>query len=545
MPLTFIEIEKQKSWRIWIFFLVLIVLYFVVSLTLALPIIPHAVFFSKPFGFGNFWLVALIIASLVAALHILFTGYGAVNTMIRDLAAQTPDPNDDIHKTLLNIMQEIHVVTGKKRTIECVVIPSLSMNALAASDLKGRAVIGITEGLLSRLNRPQIETVVAHEAHHILSGDCLETTIAASLFGSLSSLMDKYSATAEGQSFPSPFLWPAWFLLKISSMLNMFISREREYRADAAAVRMTRNPLALAETLHLLSRSWRGVGFIGSGFEMMCIVNPESTLLDETEGFMADLFSTHPPLKKRIEILLTMAHTGISELDTRSDKKAAAGSQKKPEAHYYAMNPQQQWQGPFTLIELGLLPWLSPLTWMTRDDTKTTDRAWRDPLINDLFTARLTQEQAASDFTCPSCNQPLVLESCEGTRVSQCRFCSGTLVDNDKIMRILARATAKRSCSDRLAALTRAVVKENLLKNTRRRITALRKEPVIPLLSCPQCHNPMYRGFFSAVYFIEIDRCSFCGITWFDRDEFDMLQCLIENKVGPVTMNTTPAALTN
>jgi heat shock protein HtpX len=542
MPLTFIDIEKQKSWHIWIFFLVLMILYFIVSFALALPFMPHVMIF---YSFGNLLLIVLMVAALVAGIHILFTGYDAVNTVISSLSAQAPDPNDDVHKTLLNIMQEIHVVTGNTRTIECVVIPSLSMNALAASDLKGRAVIGITEGLLSRLNRPQIETVVAHEANHILSGDCLETTIAASLFGSLTSLMDKYSATSEGPSFPHPFLWPAWMLLKISSLLNMFISREREYRADAAAVRMTRNPLALAETLHLLSRSWRGAGFIGRGLEMMCIVNPESTLLDETEGFVADLFSTHPPLKKRIDILLTMAHAGISELDVRSNIKAVADSQNKPEAHYYAMNPQQQWQGPFTLAELGMLPWLSPLTWMTRNDTQATDRAWKDPLINDLFAARLTQEQAASDFTCPSCRQPLVLESYEGTRVSQCRFCSGTLVESDKIMRILARSTANRSCSDRLAALTKAVVKENLLRHTRRRLTETREKPGIPLLSCPKCHNPMYRGFFSAMYFIEIDRCSFCGITWFDREELEMLQCLIQNKVGPVNTYTAPEMKTN
>ncbi len=67
----------------------------------------------------------------------------------------------------------------------------MSLNALAAADLKGNAVIGITEGLLSRLTRPQLEAVIAHEAHHILSGDCLETTVAASLFGTFSSAMEK------------------------------------------------------------------------------------------------------------------------------------------------------------------------------------------------------------------------------------------------------------------------------------------------------------------------------------------------------------------
>jgi Zn-dependent protease with chaperone function len=83
---------------------------------------------------------------------------------------------------LINIMEEIHVVTGNRRKMQCFVIPSLSMNALAAADLRGEAAIGITEGLLSRLTRPQLEAVIAHEAHHVLSGDCLETD-ATSIFG--------------------------------------------------------------------------------------------------------------------------------------------------------------------------------------------------------------------------------------------------------------------------------------------------------------------------------------------------------------------------
>ena len=120
---------------------------------------------------------------------------------------------------------------------------------------------------------------------------------------------------------PFPGFPLAWLLLQLSYLLNLFISREREYRADAAAVRMSRNPIALAETLHLLSRSWRGAGFIGSGFEMLCIVNPTATALDESEGFWADLLSTHPPLKKRIDILLAMARVSITELDARADAR--------------------------------------------------------------------------------------------------------------------------------------------------------------------------------------------------------------------------------
>jgi len=91
---------------------------------------------------------------------------------------------------------------------------------------------------------------------------------------------------------------------------------------------MTRNPVALAEALHLLSRSWRGAGFIGSGFETLCIVNPVATVLDEREGLIADLLSTHPPLRKRMEILLGMARVSVEELDRKAG--SAGGTDGRP-----------------------------------------------------------------------------------------------------------------------------------------------------------------------------------------------------------------------
>ena len=528
MPLTFIDIERQKNWRIWLFFLFLMLMYFIIAAVFTagfLHVPGHAA--------SRSWVFSGITALLVAGIHFWFSAYDTVGAVVRGLDARPPDPKDDIHKMLMNIMEEMHVVTGNRRKIQCAVIPSFSMNALAVADLKGEAVIGITEGLLSRLTRPQLETVIAHEAHHILSGDCLETTVASSLFGTYASAIEKLNNTSSrGRAYSSPALLLAWSLLQLSYLLNMFISREREYRADAAAVRMTRNPIALAETLHLLSRSWRGAGFIGSGFEMLCIVNPQATALDETEGFWADLLSTHPPLRKRMDLLLKMAHTSIAELDARAANREKVAGQKTAGPQYYAMNPQQQWQGPFTFDELGALAWLSPLTWITTGELQPVDRAWKQPLINAIFTARLSgQAQTVTDFTCPSCSQPLVTESYESTQVYQCRFCAGTLVENSKIARIIARTGRERSCSARINALTRTVVKENQYRYAKRMLTGGKGQA--PLLPCPKCKNAMSRGFYSSAHMIEVDRCGFCELTWFDRDELEMLQCLIENRIVP------------
>ncbi len=540
MPLTFIDIERQKNWRIWVFFLVLMLLYLVLTALFAATFL-HVTWYAET----RFWVFAGATALLVAGIHFWFSAFDTVGTVVRSLDGQQPDPQDDIHKMLMNVMQEVHVVTGQKRTMQCVVIPTLSMNALAVADLKGEAVIGITEGLLSRLTRPQLEAVIAHEAHHILSGDCLETTVAASLFGSYSTAMEKLTSASRGRTFASPAFLLAWILLQLSSLLNMFISREREYRADAASVRMTRNPIALAETLHLLSRSWRGAGFIGSGFEMLCIVNPQATALDEQEGFWADLLSTHPPLRKRMDILLKMARVSLAELDAKTTKSVTTNTQAPAAPPYYAMSPGQQWQGPFTLVELAALPWLSPLTWFTKGKDQPVERASKEPCINDIFLSRLSgQELPLSNFSCPSCSQPLVTESYEGTWFYQCRFCAGILVDSVKIPRIIARTGRDRPCSERINSLAKTVVKENQLRQPFRKY-GIAGRSAIPLLPCPKCRNPMSRGFYSQGHLIEVDRCSFCGITWFDQDELEMLQCLIENRIVPDITGTDHVGRSN
>jgi heat shock protein HtpX len=526
MPITFIDIERRKSRLIWVFFLTLVLVYFAITGTIASIFLPVSAYSS-----AHFWIFAGILSLFVSSLHFWFSAYNTVNAIIRGLDAQPPDPKDDVHKMLTDIVEEIHVVTGNKKKIQCVVIPSLSLNALAANDLKGEAIIGITEGLLSRLSRSQLETVVAHEAHHILSGDCLEATVATSLFGVYAAALENLEGTSKGRLFASPAFPLAWGLLKLSNLLSMFISREREYRADAAAVRMTRNPIALAETLHLLSRSWRGAGFIGNGFEMLCIVNPRMMALDESEGFWADLLSTHPPIDKRIDVLLKMARVSITELEVKAGMRMDH-AQKSPQPTYYAMNPRQEWQGPFSVAELGALPWLSPLTWITTGDGKAVERSWKDPIINAIFTAQLSQhESTVSDLICPACRQPLVMESYESTQVYRCRFCAGTLVENGRIPRILARTGRERPCSERVTTLAKAVVKENQIRLARQKLGASDKRSM-KHLACAKCKNPMSRGFYSLAYLIDIDRCSFCGLTWFDQDELEMLQCLIMSGVS-------------
>jgi heat shock protein HtpX len=530
MPFTFIEIEEAKTRRIWIFFLVLILLHFAVLATLAAAAaeilsLPYDSFFSLRI---MAWLTALSLAS--ASFHFGFSTLDAIRFLHDNLATAKPDPEDGVHQRLLNILQEIQVVTGNKRRVDCAVIPTLAMNALAAVDFRGHATIAITEGLLSRLTRPQLEAVMAHESYHILSGDCLETTVAASLFGLPAAALEKLSGTWAPQVRLSPAFLLTWGLLKLSQIFNMFISREREYRADAGSVRMTRNPLALAEALDLISRNWRGVGSIGEGFEMLCIVSPTAKALDETEGRWADLMSTHPPIRKRIDLLLSMAHVGLLERIAKTTPTTGTDAAAPSGSVFYALDPQHQWQGPYTLPELSGLSWISPLSWISVGGN-AIERAWRTPGIDQaVFANRLAQDdKKTTTFLCPSCRQPLLETLYERTQLDQCHFCGGVLVENAKIPRIMART--ENSTTDRIKSLSRAVMQECQLRGIGRHLEESGGK-TIPLRNCPKCSHPMMRTFYTLAYPVQIDRCSSCGLTWFDPDELEILQYMIVNKMA-------------
>ena len=526
MPITVIDIERTKSRKIAVMFVFLIAMYLLIALgLLGLPaiIMGQAVSLCTPFNI----LVIILSSTFLAGLHFWLSASNAVSMVIAQVGAALPDKDDGIHRQLLNITAEINIASGRTRPIRCLVAPSLSMNALAVSDLRGEAVIVITEGLLSKLTRSQTEAVLAHEAYHVLSGDCLETSVAASLFGIHASAVEGLSRISEEEVRAIPFFILYWLLIKLGLLLNMFISREREYRADAASLRMTRDPLAMAEALHLLSRNWTGSGLISSGIEMLCIINPEGPTPDESEGWTEDLFSTHPPLRKRIAQVLKLAHLSIPQFEKRLAERE--GGPLSSEKTYFALDQKNSWIGPLGLQEMAALPWLTPLTWIVEGKNQTAARVSELPDLARTFSARTgPADLSEAGPACPSCRHPLFKTDYEHTSVFQCRYCGGVLVETGKLPRIIARQ--EMPCTERIMKLARAVVVDNQRKRSVAK--AQNAKPAYKSgMNCSKCGNPMFRTFYSFAYLIEIDRCGICRLTWFDKDELEMLQCLLENKV--------------
>ena len=191
------------------------------------------------------------------------------------------------------------------------VIPTDSPNAFATGRNPKHASVAMTKGILSLLNDDELEGVLAHELGHVQNRDILTSSIAATLAGAIT-LIARMGYFAEifggggggggrqdrGGGFSGLFML---ILAPIAAMLiQLAVSRSREYEADATGAKTTGNPYALASALEKIEAYSKKVPLIAS---------PSSAHLFIAQplvggGMFTNLFSTHPPMRKRIERLI-------------------------------------------------------------------------------------------------------------------------------------------------------------------------------------------------------------------------------------------------
>lgn len=539
MPFSFVDIEEQKSRVIGYLFVFIFVFYFITAY-LVLLVLENAVFpnfgDSPLHGFKipslNHALIALG-ASLVAGfLHWSMSTSRLIERVSSAVGALPIDSQDAYHRVFQNIVDEVSVAIGG-RPLEARVIPSASMNAFAIEDFNRRAVIGVTEGLLARLNRAQIEAVVGHEAGHITSGDCLSTTVTCALAEiydeSLSRLGGVLKRTRGRGVAALVFIYLIVGLMRfLSNLVRYFVSRQREYRADAIAVRLTRDPLSLAEALKLISGHWRGAGSEGAKMPSIFIVNPNLSAWDERAGFFSDWFSTHPPIRQRIGILTDMAHLDEKTLDEnlKNFKRVApiAGAEIKVDktalSSKWFLFKDQAWLGPYFPEELKKTDGFKPEDWIRGEGQTVVKHAYEEEALLDLF----KEGKPGTGLNCPHCQTTLAEVLYEGALIFRCSFCDGAFVERDKVSRILIRGD--KEFSEGSLQLVRTILK------SKDKCAALKKiDPKNAwVLSCPKCRQKMHREFFVYAYPVEIDNCCHCAGIWFDKEELELLQCLYEHK---------------
>ncbi|WP_017651413.1 zinc metalloprotease HtpX [Fortiea contorta] len=189
------------------------------------------------------------------------------------------------------------------------IVPSQTANAFATGRDPEHAAVAVTEGILNILPEDELEGVIAHELTHIVNRDTLTQAVAATIAGAVSFLaqMVSYSLWFGNSRDNNRGGNPLGVLLTVmlaplaATIIQLAISRTREFSADAGAARLTSNPRALARALQRLEATARQLPLDANpAFEPLLIINPISG------KFLGNLFSSHPATEVRVAQLLKL-----------------------------------------------------------------------------------------------------------------------------------------------------------------------------------------------------------------------------------------------
>lgn len=221
----------------------------------------------------------------------------------------------DEYPFLVNTLEGL-AIAANVPTPRLYVIDSPALNAFATGRDPRHAAVAVTTGLVERLDRQELEGVLAHEVAHIANYDIRIQTIAVMLAGLIVLVADLVMRTAFWGGFGDSdrerggggaglvLLLVSYLAALFANLLKLAISRQREYLADATAVMFTRNPEGLASALERIAGDPVPLRHASEATAHLFIVNPfEKGRLARA---MTTLFSTHPPIEDRIARLRSM-----------------------------------------------------------------------------------------------------------------------------------------------------------------------------------------------------------------------------------------------
>jgi heat shock protein HtpX len=274
-------------------------------------------------------LIATVIAIFLGSLAY-FAGGGVMLAMSGARQIEHKD-----HPQLFNVVEEMSIAAGLPMP-KVYIIDDTALNAFATGRNPQTASVAITKGLLMRLNRDELQGVIAHEMSHVLNRDILFMTMAGILVGSVALLADTFrrslwygagsrrrrsSRDNEGGAMVIIALVASVLAPIAAHLLYLACSRRREYLADATAAQLTRYPEGLAGALEKLKRDHEPLEVANRATAPMYIVNP----FKGKEAAALSLGSTHPPLDDRINILRGMAGGASLAEYERAWEKAHGG----------------------------------------------------------------------------------------------------------------------------------------------------------------------------------------------------------------------------
>jgi heat shock protein HtpX len=234
------------------------------------------------------------------------------------LAAAGARPADPVkHAQLINVVQELSLSAGIPAP-RVYTIPDSALNAFATGRDPQHASLAITEGLLDRLDREELQGVIGHELSHVRNLDIRYALLVAAMVGAIALLADLFLrnldhiADSDSDSDSDSGAWRiAIIALAVAvallapffaRLIQMAASRQREYLADASSVELTRNPVGLENALLKVGADREVLEVANRATQHLYFANPIHRFEDRAKG----LFSTHPPIVDRVNRIRTL-----------------------------------------------------------------------------------------------------------------------------------------------------------------------------------------------------------------------------------------------
>lgn len=248
------------------------------------------------------WILGTVIFLGIAAAINLVSYFYSHKFILKHYKAKPIEESD--YPELYNIVKEIAFEADIEMP-KVAILPMDVPNAFATGRNENNAVVAVSDGLLNILDENELKGVISHEVAHIKNRDMLVMSIAATLAGAITFMARMvWFQMFFSRRRMNPIFLVAMILAPIGALIiKMAISRKREYSADEEGARISKNPNALADALEKLENANKKKPLKRQNptTSSLFIVNPF------TKSTFVKLFSTHPPIEKRVENLREMA----------------------------------------------------------------------------------------------------------------------------------------------------------------------------------------------------------------------------------------------
>jgi heat shock protein HtpX len=275
------------------------------------------------YALGIGWIgvpVALVITALVGV----FAYFGGAGMILGASDAHLIDPAKppEGYQQLVNVVEEMRLASGAPMP-RLYVINDTAPNAFATGRDPRHASLAVTTGLLTKLDREELQGVIGHEMSHIRNFDTRFMLLIGVMVGAIAIIADWFLHIARwgggggkrdsdsgkgGAGLILVVVWVVAILLSliaplVARLVLLAASRRRESLADVSAVELTRNPMGLAHALRKIANDTEVLEAANHGTQHLFVVNPIKTF-EERASSMSD---THPPIGERIRLLESMA----------------------------------------------------------------------------------------------------------------------------------------------------------------------------------------------------------------------------------------------